>query len=77
MTGLGRLAAGEVVEMPTAAASAAQAQVEDKMDIDETPVVNSGTATPRVEEAVGKVPAQGQGQGAGKGGKKKKKGGKK
>jgi hypothetical protein len=73
LTGLGRLAGGEVIEMP-APTSAAAAVVEDKMEIDGW---GSGTATPKVEDA--KLPAQGQGQaaaGAG-GGKSKKKKGKK
>jgi Signal recognition particle 9 kDa protein (SRP9) len=71
LTGLGRLAGGEVIEMP-APASAAAAVVEDKMDIDE---VGSGTATPKMEDV--KLQGQTQGGAGGAGGKGKKKKGKK
>jgi hypothetical protein len=73
LTGLGRLAGGEVIKMP-APASAAATAVEDKMEIDE---VGSGAATPKVDDA--KLPGQTQPQGGagGGGGKGKKKKGKK
>jgi len=71
LTGLGRLAGGEVIEMPVPASAPVVAPVEDKMDVDE---IGSGAATPKVED--GKVQGQGQGQpqvqgGGGKGKKKK------
>ena len=76
MTGLGRLAGGEVIEMPVPASGPATALTEDKMEVDE---VGSGAATPKVED--GKAQGQGQGQGPpqaqGGGGKGKKKKGKK
>ena len=74
MTGLGRLAGGEVIEMPVPASAPAAAPVEDKMEVDE---VGSGAVTPKVED--GKVQGQGQGQpqAQGGGGKGKKKKGKK
>ena len=71
LTGLGRLAGGEVIEMPApATAAAAAAEVEDKMEIDE---VVSGNATPKVDE----LKLQGQAEVPGGGGKGKKKKGKK
>jgi hypothetical protein len=64
LTGLGRLAGGEVIEMPAPPSTAVTAvTAEDKMEIDEA---GSGCATPKVEEG---KPAQG-----GTGGKGKKKG---
>jgi hypothetical protein len=74
LTGLGRLAGGEVIEMPVPASAPAAAPVEDKMEVDE---VGSGAVTPKVED--GKVQGQGQGQpqAQGGGGKGKKKKGKK
>jgi hypothetical protein len=74
LTGLGRLAGGEVIEMPLPASVPVAAPVEDKMEVDE---VGSGAATPKVED--GKVQGQGQGQpqAQGGGGKGKKKKGKK
>lgn len=71
LTGLGRLAGGEVVEMPVPT-SVPMAAVEDKMEIDE---LGSRAATPKVEDA--RLPAQGQvrgGPGGGGGQSKKKKG---
>ena len=72
LTGLGRLAGGEVIEMPApvSASAAAVAAVEDKMEIDE---VGSGNATPKVDE--GKP--QGHSEVPGGGGKGNKKKGKK
>jgi len=74
LTGLGRLAGGEVIDMPVPASAPAAAPVEDKMEVDE---VGSGAVTPKVED--GKVQGQGQGQpqAQGGGGKGKKKKGKK
>jgi Signal recognition particle 9 kDa protein (SRP9) len=74
LTGLGRLAGGEVIEMPLPTSAPVAAPVEDKMEVDE---VGSGAATPKVED--GKVQGQGQGQpqAQGGGGKGKKKKGKK
>ena len=72
LTGLGRLASGEVIEMPVPASAPAAAPVEDKMEVDE---VGSGAATPKAED--GKVQGQGQPQAQGGGGKGKKKKGKK
>ena len=69
MGGLGRLAMGEVIEMPTKV----DAKGEDKMEVDAAADVGSGAATPRVEE--GKAPVVAGGQ-AGGGGKSKKKKGK-
>jgi hypothetical protein len=63
LTGLGRLAGGEVIEMPAPPSTAAAATAEDKMEIDDA---GSGCATPKVDEG---KPAQG-----GTGGKGKKKG---
>lgn len=60
MAGLGRLAKGEVIEMPTSATSAAE-----KMDLDVEEKVESGVATPAQQQ---QIPA------AATGGKKKKKG---
>ncbi|KIX08276.1 uncharacterized protein Z518_02932 [Rhinocladiella mackenziei CBS 650.93] len=75
LTGLGRLAKGEVIEMSTvtATSSAQAATVEsDKMDVD------SGVAAPKVEDKVVTAPlAATQGGGAGGGGKGKRKKGKK
>lgn len=68
MTGLGRLAAGEVIEMPTAVSTAL---VEDKMDVDDVAGTGSGVASPKVEDTKVPVQAQGGGAGAGKGKKKK------
>jgi hypothetical protein len=73
LTGLGRLAGGEVIEMP-APPSTAAAVVEDKMEIDE---VGSGTATPKVEDTKAPGQAQGGAGGAGAGAKGKKKKGRK
>lgn len=72
LTGLGRVAGGEVIEMPAPPSIAAAAAAEDKMEIDE---VGSGTATPKVEDA--KLPGQAQSSAGGAGGKGKKKKGKK
>jgi hypothetical protein len=74
LTGLGRLAGGEVIEMPVPASAPAAAPVEDKMEVEEG---GSGAVTPKVED--GKVQGQGQGQpqAQGGGGKGKKKKGKK
>jgi hypothetical protein len=74
LTGLGRLAGGEAIEMPLPMSASVAAPVEDKMEVDE---VGSGAATPQVED--GKVQGQGQGQpqAQGGGGKGKKKKGKK
>jgi hypothetical protein len=71
LTGLGRLAGGEVIEMPVPASAPAAPPVEDKMEVDG---VGSGAVTPKVED--GKIQGQGQGQpqvqgGGGKGKKKK------
>ena len=70
VNGLGRLAAGEIIEMPAPNAVALATLAEDKTDMDESASkTGSGAATPRIEE--GKGPPQGQGGGAAKGKKKK------
>jgi len=68
MAGLGRLAKGEIIEMPTSAPAAHEEQQGDKMEVDggAGSGPGTGTATPRVEEKV-----------AVGGGKSKKKKGKK
>jgi WD repeat-containing protein 44 len=71
MTGLGRLAKGEIIEMPSVPAAAAEA---DRMDVDS----GEGTSTPRPEAGQTAVQQQGAQQSAqqgaqGAGGKKKKK----
>ena len=80
LAGLGRLAKGEVIEMPTATTAATGSaggvavNEADKMEVD------SGVAAPKVEDKVVTAPpalAQGSGGGAGGGGKGKKKKGKK
>lgn len=70
LTGLGRLAKGEMIEMPiNAQGQPTTADTVDKMDID------SGNATPKIEEKVAtSAPAGAQTQGgAGAGGSKNKK----
>ncbi len=78
MAGLGRLAKGEIIEMPTTAGPNATGQVDgDAMEVDSGPVVapKAGdkvvTATPVSQQT------QGQQEGGGGGGGKKKKKGKK
>ena len=63
LTGLGRLAGGEVIEMPappSTAAAVTAVTAEDKMEVDEA---GSGSATPKVDEG---KPAQGGTAGKGK-----------
>jgi hypothetical protein len=74
LTGLGRLAGGEVIEMPVPTSTPAAAPTEDKMEVDE---VGSGAATPKVEDGKSQGQGQGQPQAQGGGGKGKKKKGKK
>ena len=72
LTGLGRLAAGEVIEMPAPAPAppSGGAAAADKMEVDEV-VVGSGTATPNLKagedakQVLGQMQAQ---QGGGGGG---------
>ena len=76
LAGLGKLAGGEVIEMP-APVNASAAAAEDKMEIDE---VGSESATPKAGEAKIQEQAQAQGGAGGGGGggaKGKKKKGKK
>lgn len=76
MAGLGRLAKGEIIQMPTTTAPHAARQVDgDAMEVDSGPV-----AAPKAEDKVvigppasQQTPAQ-QGGGGGGGGKKRKKG---
>lgn len=75
LTALGRLAKGEVIEMPTTTTAAPTAAVPDgdKMEVDSGPV-----AAPKLEEkTVTAAPAATQGASGGGGGKSKKKKGKK
>jgi hypothetical protein len=74
LTGLGRLAGGEVIEIPVPSSAPVVAPAEDKMEVDE---VGSGAATPKVEDGKVQGPAQGQPQAQGGSGKGKKKKGKK
>ena len=71
LTGLGRLAKGEIIELPVTAAAATGVDDADKMDVDSRVVVASG---PEVKAVVAPPVVT---QTAGGGGKGKKKKGKK
>ncbi|KAK5060044.1 hypothetical protein LTR84_009928 [Exophiala bonariae] len=71
LAGLGRLAKGELIELPTAATVAAAANDADKMDIDSGVVASEADAKVVVAPPAATQTASGGGGGGGKGKKKK------
>lgn len=71
LTGLGRLAKGELIELPTAAVTATAVNDADKMDIDGGVVASEGESKVAVAPPAATQTASGGGGGGGKGKKKK------